>query len=244
MVVFRSINLGALLAYTLVAYICQYGLPGLGGATWGFFVGYLIPTVMLGVGIAVFVGGSKKYKKFPPSGSMVSRAVGIFYEALWVRRSHRTSDCHHWLDVASTQHGGSYEHFEVESVKYVVRLFPFLGVMIPYWGIYGQTKTAFQLQGCQMDSKLGSFQLPISAMNIFNNLSILILVPLFEQVLYPYIKSSGYNLTMLKKMGYGFIFATSAMIMAALIEIWRIQETPANAYYSDQAAVDNISPCK
>lgn len=235
--------MGSLLAYSLVAYICQYGLPGLGGATWGFFVGYLIPTVFLGLGIGVFVSGSKRYKKFPPSGSMVSRAVGIFYEALIVRRSHRTSG-QNWLDVASKQNGGSYEHFEVESVKYVYRLFPFLGVMIPYWGIYGQTKTAFQLQGCQMDSKIGSFQLPISAMNIFNNLSILILVPVFEQFLYPYIKSTGYNLSMLKKMGYGFIFATAAMIMAALIEIYRIQETPPNAYYSDADAVANISPCK
>ena len=34
-----SINLGALVAYTLVAYICQYGLPFLGGPKWGFFVG-------------------------------------------------------------------------------------------------------------------------------------------------------------------------------------------------------------
>jgi sensor histidine kinase YesM len=34
-----SINLGALVAYTLVAYICQYGLAFLGGQDWGFFVG-------------------------------------------------------------------------------------------------------------------------------------------------------------------------------------------------------------
>ncbi len=52
--------------------------------------------------------------------------------------------------------------------------------MIPYWGIYGQTKTAFQIQGCQMDVKYGNFELPISAMNMFNNVAILALVPLFD----------------------------------------------------------------
>ncbi|RYY82569.1 hypothetical protein EON63_13035 [archaeon] len=43
-----SINLGSLISYTLVAYICQYGLPFLGGEKWGFFVGYCIPAIMMG----------------------------------------------------------------------------------------------------------------------------------------------------------------------------------------------------
>ena len=42
-----SINLGALISYTLVAYVCQYGIPSLGGAEWGFFVGYSIPAIMM-----------------------------------------------------------------------------------------------------------------------------------------------------------------------------------------------------
>eukprot|EP01036_Dinobryon_divergens_P035387 gene35387-45847_t len=32
-----AINLGSLIAYTLVSYICQYGVPDLGGEEWGFF---------------------------------------------------------------------------------------------------------------------------------------------------------------------------------------------------------------
>jgi len=54
-----SINLGALISYTLVAYICQYGAgPDLGGEEWGFFVGYTIPSIMMckymyGVRVAV-----------------------------------------------------------------------------------------------------------------------------------------------------------------------------------------------
>lgn len=44
-----SINLGALISYTVVAYICQYGAgPDLGGEEWGFFVGYTIPSIMMG----------------------------------------------------------------------------------------------------------------------------------------------------------------------------------------------------
>lgn len=43
-----SINLGSMISYTVVAYICQYGLPGLGGQKWGFFVGYTIPAIAMG----------------------------------------------------------------------------------------------------------------------------------------------------------------------------------------------------
>lgn len=132
-----SINLGALVAYTLIAYICQYGLPGLGGESWGFFVGYLIPTIALGFGISIFVSGSPRYKMYPPSGSMVSRAVGILWEAGITRngKAKEQYDTTHWLDSANKQYGGSYSTIEVNSVKYVTKLFPFLGIMIPYWYI-------------------------------------------------------------------------------------------------------------
>jgi dipeptide/tripeptide permease len=46
-----SVNLGALVAYSAVAYCCQYGLPITGGADWGFFVGYM---VMFGIYCTLF----------------------------------------------------------------------------------------------------------------------------------------------------------------------------------------------
>lgn len=244
-----SINLGALLAYTVVAYICQYGLPGLGGERWGFFVGYLIPTLALGLGIAVFVSGSARYRKHSPRGSMITRALGIIWEAGIMRRGRAQQQygANHWLDSASKECGGSYSTADVSSVKYVTRLFPFLAVLIPYWGIYGQTKTAFQIQGCQMYSKIDSFQLPISGMNIFNNIAILTIVPILTLIVYPYLKEKqGIEFTKLWKIGLGFLFAVTAMIVAALVEIYRLKEAPNEVYYinATTSEKDNISPCR
>jgi len=36
---------------------------------------------------------------------------------------------------------------QVEGVKLVTRLLPYLALIIPYWGIYSQMSTAFQNQG-------------------------------------------------------------------------------------------------
>jgi dipeptide/tripeptide permease len=95
-----------------------------------------------------------------------------------------------------------------------------------------------------MDLDLGNFQLPVSAMNIFNNVTILALVPFLDQVVYPFFKARGYVPQMLPKIGFGFILAFCAMLVAALIEMYRLQEAPDAADWYDEAARDNISPCR
>lgn len=72
-----SINLGSLISYTLVAYICQYGLPFLGGADWGFFVGYSIPAIFMAMAILIFVMGSGRYRQQSPKGSVLAEAVHV-----------------------------------------------------------------------------------------------------------------------------------------------------------------------
>lgn len=98
-----AINLGALISYTAIAYICQYGMgPVFGGVTWGFVVGYSIPCITMGtnttvfafvrssnhiivhvvcvragLAILVFYVGSYGYKIATPSGSILATAVNV-----------------------------------------------------------------------------------------------------------------------------------------------------------------------
>eukprot|EP01034_Spumella_vulgaris_P039545 gene39545-48860_t len=110
-----SINFGALISHTLVAYVCQYGIPALGGSEWGFFVGYTIPAIMMAMAILVFLLGTPKYTHNTPQGSILATAVKICYEAVWSKRN--TKGTVHVLDRAKTTHGGSYTHAQVEGVK-------------------------------------------------------------------------------------------------------------------------------
>ncbi len=264
-----SINLGALIAYTLISYICQYGAgETLGGPDWGFFVGYSIATIIFICGIVVYVSGSPKYTIKKPEGSMIPTIAGIIYESIsrtccgnnkefkisarvsnddaqldFIQKNKLTGTGD-FLNAALTSNGGSYGFFEVEGAKYLWRLIPFLMVMVPFWAIYGQTKTAFQLQGCVMDNKVGTLEIPIATMNIFNNITILALVPLFETYLYPMLRKSGFELTMIRKIGLGFIIAALVMLMAAILEIIRKNNTPSENNYYDEAARNNISPCR
>mmetsp|Transcript_53490 Transcript_53490/g.93341 ORF Transcript_53490/g.93341 Transcript_53490/m.93341 type:complete len:657 (-) Transcript_53490:348-2318(-) len=239
-----SINLGALISYTLVAYICQYGAgPDLGGEEWGFFVGYTIPSIMMTIAIVIFIAGTPKYKLNPPKGSVVATAVKICVEAYWTKRSTLTGT-EHSLDKAKTTHGGSFSNNQVEGVKLVTRLVPYLALIIPYWGIYSQMSTAFQNQGCQMNLELAGAEIPVSALSCFDTLAILALVPVFDQVIYPYCKKAGYPLSMLQKIGWGFALALLAMMVAAFVEMYRLAHAPTPGGYDDVSARDNITPCQ
>lgn len=242
-----SVNLGALLAYTIVTYICQYGIVGVGGEKYSFVVGYSIPLIAMFLGLLVFISGSKRYKKYPPNGSAIDTTLSIIYEALWIKRRSTIDNksSYKMLDKAKLSNGGSYTDHDVNNVMLVLRLLPFLAAFIPYWGVYSQMSTAFQNQACQMDLSYGNTQIPVASINAVDTIIILILVPIFDQYLYPYLKQKDIiKIDMLSKINYGFLFATVSMIAAAIIEVYRKRYSPTQGNYYDIYARNNISPCR
>ncbi|RYY73467.1 hypothetical protein EON63_20030 [archaeon] len=78
-----------------------------------------------------------------------------------------------------------------------------------------------------MDLDMDSISIPVSALNCFDTLSILLLVPVFDLYLYPLLKRKGWGgaedggWSMLQKIGGGFAVAMLAMMVAAFVEIMR-----------------------
>lgn len=101
-----SVNLGALISYTLITYICQYGIPWLGGATWGFFIGYSIPLFSMIAAVAIFLSGWKRYKKAPPGGSVLCTSVGVLWHSLLSLFSGAGPTGAHFVERASSRSGG------------------------------------------------------------------------------------------------------------------------------------------
>ena len=128
---------------------------------------------------------------------------------------------YHWLDVAKSQHNGPYNDDLVEEVKAVYAVFGFLPFMMIYWVVYAASTSLFYSQGCQMDYYIGSFDMPIGALNNGNCIAALTLVPLLDRLIYPWLKESACNFGMLRKIGVGYFILALAMITAGLVEIWR-----------------------
>jgi dipeptide/tripeptide permease len=52
-----------------------------------------------------------------------------------------------------------------------------------------------------MDLTAGKLKVPISALNVFDTLVILIFVPVFDQYVYPFLRSKGYSVNLLTRIG-------------------------------------------
>ncbi|XP_035691080.1 solute carrier family 15 member 4-like [Branchiostoma floridae] len=251
-----SINAGVLLSLGAVAFIQQ---------NMGFFYGFLIPAVSLGVALILFVLGQPAYVCRSPSGSVLTNVFRIILEACRSRRRRRRnysqpSDIDTvvdplpnptWLDMAKVRYGGSFHESNVEDVKSLGKILPVFIVLIPYWMVYFQMQTTFQLQGLHMripplnitvknndpgqntpagqnNSELNGgglvkMQMPAAWLTLFDALLLLILIPVMDRVVYPWMDRRGCHFSVLKRISLGMFFGFCAVMCAGGLETYRLQ---------------------
>lgn len=73
-------------------------------------------------------------------------------------------------------------------------------------------------QATRMNGDLGGWVLKPDQMQIVNPLLILIMVPIFESLVYPIFKKCGL-LTPLQRIGCGLIFCGLSFVLSAFVEI-------------------------
>ncbi|RHY28002.1 hypothetical protein DYB32_006335 [Aphanomyces invadans] len=122
------------------------------------------------------------------------------------------------LEAAET---GQYSLGEVKEAAQVVRLAPYFSFLIVFWAVYAQQNMNFVMQGCQMDLRVGSTQISSAMLSMFDAIVILVFVPVFNSVVYPVVEACGIQLTLLRKMGIGFVIAMACMLTAGYVEVWR-----------------------
>jgi len=131
-----------------------------------------------------------------------------------------------WLEGIrhETGEGGRFTDEELDGVKDIYLLTPFVAYAIPFWAVYNQMFTAFITQGCQMNNVMGGTTLAPSVVGGYNGIVIVVFIPFMEYVVYPLSRKfckGKFTLTPLRRIGVGFVLAALAMLAAGLIEIWR-----------------------
>ena len=210
-------NIGAFLAFTFVVYIQQ---------NVSFFYGNLIPAFPLILALIIFLNGKWTYVRYPPHGNVITDTLSIMKEA--IKKSRRPSISsvflNHWLDRAKLCFGGSYSSWEVEDVKKVCRLLPIFGSFIFYWTVWAQMYTSMVYQGKNMDIQINGHDIPIASLNVFNTLSILVLIPIIDNLVYPLLAKFEICPSQLQRIGFGMIIATGSMVCAGGLEWVRVKQ--------------------
>jgi peptide/histidine transporter 3/4 len=92
--------------------------------------------------------------------------------------------------------------------------------------VYNQLSTLFVIQGASMDLHMGHFQIPPASLTVFELLSVVVWVPVYDFLLVPFVAKVTKNprgFTELQRIGIGLGISVFGMVAAAIVEIERLK---------------------
>lgn len=115
---------------------------------------------------------------------------------------------------------------QVEETKLVLGMMVvWLATLIPST-IWAQVNTLFVKQGTTLDRHLGhDFHIPAASLGSFVTLSMLLSVPMYDRFFVPFMRRKTGNprgITLLQRLGIGFVFQILVTIVAYFVELRRM----------------------
>jgi POT family proton-dependent oligopeptide transporter len=218
---YMFINIGALIGQVAMVYAEKYV---------GFWLSYFLPTILLCLCPLVMWYGRDKYVRYPPQGSVFSKAMKIFIYAQKGRWSlnpvatyHRLYDGTFWESVKPSKieasQRPSWMTFDDQWVDEVARGFAACSVFCwypLYWITYNQLNNNLTSQAATM--KLNG--IPNDVLSNLDPFALIILIPICDLFIYPFLRQMRINFSPIKKITAGFFTGTIAMIWATIIQYY------------------------
>ncbi|KAM0926077.1 hypothetical protein ACQ4PT_003903 [Festuca glaucescens] len=132
---------------------------------------------------------------------------------------------------------------QVEELKCVLRLLPVWACGIIFTAAYTQMSTTFILQGDTLDPRLGSFRIPAAVLSVFDTLSVMLWVLLYDRAIVPLAcRLTGHRggFTQLARMGIGFVILTVAMLAAGALEVGRRRVLSRHGMFVDAGGAEYV----
>ncbi|MCH0629058.1 hypothetical protein JNB11_03675 [Kocuria palustris] len=174
----------------------------------GFWAAYLLPFCFFFIGVFALILGKNVYTHIPVSDRIVEKTFRIAFIAVKNKFN---------LDAAkpSTHPEKNYpwdDHLvdELKRAVYACKVFIYYPI---YWLVYGQMTNNFVSMAGQMDTHA----IPNDVMQVWNSLAIIIFIPICERIVYPFVRKFT-PLKPITKIFWGFMWATSSMIYAAVLQ--------------------------
>lgn len=211
-VFYFSINAGSLIS-TFITPILREDVSCFGDETC-YPLAFGVPAILMIVAVIIFIAGKPLYTIKKPEGNIMGEFFKCIGHAISRRFKSKGEKHDHWLDFASDK----FDKQLIEDVKRVLAV-AFVFIPLPvFWALYDQQGSRWTFQATRMNGDLGGFVLKPDQMQIINPLLILLLVPLFEAVIYPCFKKSGL-LTPLRRIGCGLVFCGLSFVISGFLEI-------------------------
>ncbi|KAH9310599.1 hypothetical protein KI387_025634, partial [Taxus chinensis] len=211
-----AINVGSFLSMILtpllrsnISYAAAFGMPAL----------------LMVFAVFIFWAGRGNYMDRGAVGSVFSTVGRVIVDAVRPKKGNSgygyepvNSSDSHWLDSAKLNNSAD----EVEDVKALLRLIVFLLPASMFWCLFGQKASVWVFQARQMNGRvswLGNLIIRPDQMQALDPLLILIFIPLFSQIIYPFFEKYGNDLKPMKRMVLGMFLCSLAFFMSGLLQL-------------------------
>ena len=124
-----------------------------------------------------------------------------------------------FVHIPPSGRGFFKEVFSRDGIVALGKLVPLFTFVAVFWSLYDQTGSSWVLQAEQMDLKFLGITWLESQIQAVNPILILVFIPLFTFVIYPWINRI-FPLTPLRKIGLGMVLMTLSFGLTTLIQTW------------------------
>ncbi|KAF8786289.1 Solute carrier family 15 member 2 like protein [Argiope bruennichi] len=205
-----------------------------------FPLAFFIPAVLFLVALALFIIGKPLYVIKPPEGSVYISFFKCIGHALMRKITIKGEKKQHWLDYAN-------DKYNMDLIHDIKRLFRVLFIYIPlplFWALFEQQGSKWVLQASKMDNKVFVFYIKPDHMQLVNPLLILILIPIFQNIIYPLLHKLKLCRKPLQRMTVGGLLAAVAFILAGFLQLRIEAELPIPPPKGrSELMIINNSPC-
>ncbi|KAE8730619.1 Protein NRT1/ PTR FAMILY 5.2 [Hibiscus syriacus] len=238
-----SIFFGTLFSNTFLIYIQD---------NVGWSLGYGLPTIGLLVSVLVFLMGTPFYRHKLPSGSPFTRIFQVLVAAVRKRNVPVPTDPKELHELSLEEYSKSkkfrIDHTpslrqscgkertnlgmdavpvtQVEETKQMIKMIPILVATFIPSTLIAQGGTLFVKLGTTLDRSMGPhFDIPPACLSAFVTIFMLITIPIYDSCFVPIMRRYTKNprgITLLQRMGIGFMLQIIIMIIACFVESKRL----------------------
>ncbi|PWY77400.1 MFS peptide transporter, putative [Aspergillus heteromorphus CBS 117.55] len=235
------INVGSLIGSVAMVYAEKYV---------GYWLAFLLPTIMFGLCPIVLFFCRKRYTVTPPTGSVVTKAFQLWSLALKGQWSwnpmtfyRRCQSTEFWESVKPSRIANkpkwmTFDDLWVEEVRRAVKACAVFAWYPLYWLAYGQMTNNLTSQAATMQLH----GVPNDIINNLDPLALIIFIPIMDQFFYPGLRKMGFHFTPIKRIYVGYLLASASMIAAAVTQYYIYKTSPCGNHPStcDEAAPINV----
>ncbi|KAI5058534.1 hypothetical protein GOP47_0026704 [Adiantum capillus-veneris] len=189
---------------------------------------FAVPALLMIMAVFIFWVGRQSYVDRPPEGNIFPVVGRVTADAFRLQKVKEAADVEtdkgiciepkHWLDSAKLKH----DEIVVEDVKTLLQV---LVVLLPaplFWALFDQQSSKWVFQAREMNghvSWLGGLVIQPDQMQAVNPVLILVMIPLFDQVVYPLLEKLGLSLRPIQRMLAGMLLCALAFLMSGFLQL-------------------------